>query len=122
MPDRPSSLQRRHNYKQARRCIRDKISELSDIDTAIYLYLRNLSDTERDFFADVTTYLIKGSDYFTKGSSATSDKWLARCVFQKELCQTTLQMFIQLHYKNAQAPAAFSRKTSECGNVFANLP
>ena len=62
-----------------------------------YLYLRNLNDTERDFFAEVKAYLTKGSDYFTNGSSATSDQWLACCVFQNESCQTTLQTFIQLH-------------------------
>jgi len=120
-PDRPSRVQRRHNYEHARRRIRDKISKLSDIDTAIYLYLHNLNNNERDFFADVKNYLTKGSDYFNK-SSATSDQWLARCVFQNESCQTTLQMFIQLHYKNAQAPTSWSRTISECGSVFANLP
>ena len=120
-PDRPSRMQRRHNYEHARRRIRDKISELSDIDTAIYLFLHNLNDSKKDIFADVKKYLTKGSDYFTKGS-ATSDQWLARCVFQNESCQTTLQMFIQLHYKNAQAPTSWSRTISECGNVFANLP
>ena len=41
--DRPSRVQRRHDYEHARRRIRDKISELSDIDTAIYLLLRKLN-------------------------------------------------------------------------------
>ena len=38
--DRPSKVKRRHNYEHARRRIRDKISELSEIGTAIYLFLR----------------------------------------------------------------------------------
>ena len=120
--DRPSRVQRRHIYKHARRRNRDKKSELWDIDTAIYFYLRNLNDTERDFFAEVKTCLTKGSDYFTNGSSATSDHWLARCVFQNESCQTTLQTFIQLHYNNTRAPATWSRTISESGNVLVNLP
>ena len=51
---------RRHNHEHARRRIRHKIPELSDIDTAIYLFLHNLNDTERDFLFDVKTYLTKG--------------------------------------------------------------
>ena len=71
--DRPSTVQRRHNYEHARRRTTDKISELSGVESAIYLFLRKLNDTERDFFNEVKTYLTKDSKYFTNASCATSD-------------------------------------------------
>ena len=61
-------VQRRHNYEHARRRIKDKKSDLSDINTAFYLFLRKLNETESDFFAEVRKYLTKGSNYFTNGS------------------------------------------------------
>ena len=57
--DRPSRMQRHINYEHTRHRIRDKISKLSDISTAFYLFIYKLNDTERDFFAEVKTYLTK---------------------------------------------------------------
>ena len=71
--NRPSRVQRRHIYEHPRRRIKDKISKLSGINTAIYLYLRNLNDTECDIFVEVKTYLTEGSDYFPNNSYVTSD-------------------------------------------------
>ena len=60
--DLPSRLQRRHNYVHVRLRIREKISIFSDMDVAIYLFLRKLNNAERDFLVDVKTYLTKDFD------------------------------------------------------------
>ena len=53
-PDKPSRIQRRHNYIHAQWGIRDKKAKLSDMNTTNYLSLHKPNDTESDFFAWVT--------------------------------------------------------------------
>ena len=98
-----SQHKRRANYAHARRRIRDRISKMSDIDVALYLFSHNLRDGESDFFADVKEYLTKDIEYFNC-NPANADQWLARCLFNNESCEVTLETFVQLQYNEIHHP------------------
>ena len=91
-----SQQKRRANYDHAGRRNRDRISKRSDIDVAHYIFFDILRDDEFDLFADVKDC-----------QPADSDRWLARCLFNKESCEVTLETFVQLQYNEIHHPKSW---------------
>ena len=103
---------RRLNYFSARRRLSDKISKMSDLDTLLYLHVHKLTDRDRKFFAELKSYLTADADQFMPGLIEDATQWLARCIFQNERCDVTLERFVKLYYKRFHHTTAWVRLLS----------
>ena len=104
---------RRTNYFNAFRRVRNRVLKLSPLAAALYFNLYDLSDRDREIFSRCKSYLSADINEFCNDQLTDPDEWLARCIFQNEQADVTLQQFVQMYYKKLHHPTGVRMLASE---------